>query len=855
MSVGARAMMRSLVRTLARPMTMLAVLLAVLAAVGAVLLWLGTERAQAQARAEALLRTEQRAAQLSDSLANEVHALLGGFDVALQHLRREWYLDRAGFDARAQSIMLAMPKGSVNHVTVIDAQGYSVYNSLGHEARLDLREREPFRVQRDGASDRLFVSHVLMSRFQVQAWTVVVNRPLLRDGRFDGTMNLNISTDYFARHLGALSLGPRDIVALLGADGSFVARSRDNDRAMSRKVAPDRPYLAAGSAARGLFRSDGALDGVRRVYAWHRVHEQSLIVTVGLGEDDALAPVAAGAQRERQIFAALLLLMLIACSAIAVLLWQAARQQRALASSERRYRTLVDTSPDAIFITRNRRFHYVNPATLRLFGAERAAQLLGQEVLSRVHPDSHPVVERRRAELLRTGLAQGPQEERYVRLDGSVVEVEVSLAMNAGDGSGMTQAIVRDITERRRAARALQQEADALERRVEERTAALRAARDEAERANLAKSEFLSRMSHELRTPLNAILGFGQLLEIELQAAAPRSQVRHILQAGRHLLELINDVLDLARIESGHLTVSVEPVALQPLVLDCLNLVRTQATARGLSLSAPPNGDGRRALADRTRLKQVLLNLLSNAVKYNREGGRIALQVLDEDTHWRLCVDDTGAGLDAEQRARLFVPFERLDADRSAIEGTGIGLALSRRLVELMHGEIGVESEPGAGSRFWVRLPKATPAPRPQDDADGSTAEEAGPPSAQDAQALPLLCIEDNPVNLQVVQHMVALRPNWKLLGATTPSRGLELARSWRPRLILLDINLPEMDGWSVMQALREDPATRGIPVVAVSAHTLPADLARGRAAGFVDYLTKPVALPLLLAVLDRYAE
>ncbi|MCZ2290985.1 MAG: response regulator [Burkholderiales bacterium] len=848
-------MMHGLARTVARPVVLLAVLLALVAVGGGGLLWLEAERAQANARAEALLRTEQRAAQLADALAGEVQALLGGFDIALQHLRREWYADRHDFDRRAEAIVQALPAGAVDHVTVVDARGRMLYNSLGATAAIDISDREHFRAQRDSERDRLHVGKAVRARLGSSPWVVIVNRPLRRDGRFDGTINFNVSTDFFARHLAALQLGEHDIVALLHGDGSFIARSRDNERAMSFAVPAERPYLHGHGPDRGVYRAVGEVDKGLRIFAWHRLADQPLVVTVGLDEKTALAPLAAGAERERQIFGALLALVLAACAAVAVLLWQLARQQRELRASEHRFRTLVDISPDAIFITRNRRFHFVNPSTLRLFGAERPEQLLGQEVISRIHPDSRPTVEERRAELLRTGQAQPPREETYLRLDGSSVDVEVSLALNADDGSGMTQAIVRDITERRRAAMALQQEADELERRVEERTAALRAARDEAERANQAKSEFLSRMSHELRTPLNAILGFGQLLELELREPAPRAQVRHIVQAGRHLLELINDVLDLARIESGHLTVSVEPVALQPLIMDCLDLVRPQAAARKLSIAAPPNGKGQRAMADRTRLKQVLLNLLSNAVKYNREGGRLEVQVLDEGTHWRLCVDDTGPGLDAAQRARLFVPFERLGADRNAIEGTGIGLALSRRLVELMHGEIGVESESGKGSRFWVRLPKAEPVPRPQDETDASVADEIGPPSPDALHKLAVLCIEDNPVNLQVLQHMVALRPQWKLLGATTPSRGLEIARSWRPRLVLLDINLPEMDGWSVMQALREDPATREIPVVAVSAHTQPADLARGQAAGFVDYLTKPVALSRLLGILDRHAE
>jgi len=430
------------------------------------------------------------------------------------------------------------------------------------------------------------------------------------------------------------------------------------------------------------------------------------------------------------------------------------------------------------------------------------------------------------------------------------VEVNAAPYVDA-DGPGV-HVIARDIGERLKAARELRQLADDLELRVQERTAALARARDDAERANRAKSEFLSRMSHELRTPLNAILGFGQLLALENHGGeATAAKVRQILAAGQHLLTLINDVLDLARIEAGHLAVSNETVALQPLLADCMTMLRTQAQARGIALSAPATGDAHKVRADRTRLKQVLLNLLGNAVKYNREGGRVTVRIEEQGRHWRLCVDDTGPGLDEGQRSRLFVPFERLDAASTGIEGTGIGLALSRRLVELMHGTIGVESEPGRGSTFWVQLPRA--------EETHATPPSTLPPipatlAPAPAASLELLCIEDNPVNMLLVQHIVELRPQWRLLPAPAPSVGLELARTRLPRLILLDIHLPEMDGWSVMKVLREDPVTRGIPVIAVSAHAMPSDVARGRAAGFADYLTKPLDLARTLELLDRHA-
>lgn len=255
--------------------------------------------------------------------------------------------------------------------------------------------------------------------------------------------------------------------------------------------------------------------------------------------------------------------------------------------------------------------------------------------------------------------------------------------------------------------RLLTQANEELEARVERRTAQLLTAKDEAERANRAKSEFLSRMSHELRTPLNAILGFGQLLEQDIESPEQADFVKEILHAGEHLLDLIGEILDMARIESGRLSIESQPIPVRHLVEECLALVRAQAQARGLALGHPTGDDTYCVLADFTRLKQVLLNLLSNGIKYNRAEGSLGVSLEREAAHVRIEVRDSGPGLDPEQVARLFVPFERLGADKAGIDGTGIGLALSKRLMELMGGEIGVSSEPGIGSTFWLRLPSA----------------------------------------------------------------------------------------------------------------------------------------------------
>jgi CheY-like chemotaxis protein/nitrogen-specific signal transduction histidine kinase len=383
---------------------------------------------------------------------------------------------------------------------------------------------------------------------------------------------------------------------------------------------------------------------------------------------------------------------------------------------------------------------------------------------------------------------------------------------------------------------------------------ALRAARDEAERASRAKSEFLSAMSHELRTPMNAILGFAQLLDTDAQrplAEPHRGHVRHILQAGTHLLALIDDVLDLARVEAGKQPILLEPVALGPLLRECLDWVRPLAEQRqvGLDGDAAVETAGWVA-ADRTRLKQVLLNLLSNAIKYNREGGQV--QVVcggGPDEVW-LAITDTGLGFGQEQQARLFTAFERLGAEDGPIQGAGIGLALSRRMLELMAGRIEVRSEVGVGSTFRICLRREeVPAlAQPQ------RCETAGAPAeAVDAKAtLRVLYIEDNPVNAMLMEAVLERVPGVLLVCAALPEVGLELARADPPDLVLLDIQLPGIDGFEVLRRLRVGASTRAIPVVAVSANAMRSDIERAYAAGFDDYLTKPIDFDRLLNLVQR---
>ena len=391
-----------------------------------------------------------------------------------------------------------------------------------------------------------------------------------------------------------------------------------------------------------------------------------------------------------------------------------------------------------------------------------------------------------------------------------------------------------------------------LERRVAERTMELEQARHAADHASQAKSEFLSRMSHELRTPLNAVLGFAQLLQMDALSEEQRESVGHIDKGGRHLLGLINEVLDIARIEAGRLAISLEPVPVQLLVQESLDLIAPLAAAEHIQLDGNLAGTPERHVqADRQRLKQVLLNLLSNAVKYNRKGGAVTLSYDETPTgRLRISVTDTGPGIAPEKMERLFTPFERLDVDQTGVEGSGLGLALSKRLAEAMGGTLGVESSVGRGSTFWVEMPLVEDWVRQLDGSDAV-------PALVDAsrRAHVVLYVEDNLSNLKLVERLVAQRPGVRIVPAMQGRLGLDLAREHLPHLILLDLHLPDMPGEEFLLRLRAMPETREIPVVVISADATPGQTDRLLASGARGYLTKPLEVKKFLALLDEVSQ
>jgi PAS domain S-box-containing protein len=495
--------------------------------------------------------------------------------------------------------------------------------------------------------------------------------------------------------------------------------------------------------------------------------------------------------------------------------------------------SIIENLPDMIFVkeARSLRFVRLNRAAEQMLGLDREA-LLGRsdaEVFSSELADAFMAADRR---VLGSGSVEDIAEEvvstatRGTRL----FHTKKIPVMNATSGEAeYLLGISRDITDQRAAEEAV------------------RSARAEAERASRAKSEFLSRMSHDLRTPLNAILGFAQLLEMEALTTEQADNVRQILKGGRHLLGLINEVLDIARIEAGHLSLSSEPVGVADAANQVVELVKPLAQPREIAVVIADGVDPAVYVhADRQRLMQILMNLVGNAVKYNRDGGRVQLSWSLAGDRVRVSVADTGAGIPPEKLSLLFHPFERLGADQTPIEGTGLGLAVSKGLTEAMGGSIGVSSAIDQGSTFWIELPRTVPA-LSADSGASPTAMEREPSGSGT-----VLYVEDNRSNVRLLERLLARRGGVRLLTTASGEEAVAIAATDTPNLILLDLHLPDIGGEEVLRRLWSDPRTRPIPVAVLSADATVKQSRRLLAAGAVAYLTKPLDLKALLKLLDE---
>jgi PAS domain S-box-containing protein len=442
-----------------------------------------------------------------------------------------------------------------------------------------------------------------------------------------------------------------------------------------------------------------------------------------------------------------------------------------------------------------------------------------------------------------------PFERDFLRRDGGylILEIYDSLIRDrAGQVTGI-RSVLLDVTDRRLAEQLLANEVTERERL----TLALRRSKEEAEKANRAKSEFLSRMSHELRTPLNAILGFAQLLEMSALDRDKREAVAQILKAGQHLLGLINEVLEISRIEAGRLSFSPEAVLITSAVQETLDLLSPMASRRDIELRDEMPKDRRRhVLADQQRLKQILLNVISNAIKYNCDGGTVTISAEEiEGVRLKVKVRDTGPGIKPDSLAKLFTPFERLGAEQTGVEGTGLGLALSKRLLEVMGGAIGVENNPDRGATFWMELPLVQD-PVAQLQSELPAVPAAAEPARQLRQRI-VLYVEDNLSNITLIEHIIVHRPQVKLVAAMQGRLGLDLAREHRPDLILLDLHLPDISGEEVLHGIRQQPELANTPVIVISADATRGRIERLLGMGVLDYLPKPLDIKRFLQLLD----
>ncbi len=529
------------------------------------------------------------------------------------------------------------------------------------------------------------------------------------------------------------------------------------------------------------------------------------------------------------------IIAVIVLTAIGTLLYRRSTMQR-MVSLQQRDAIINQTDDGFVTIDDKGMISMINPAVTQLFGYTDK-ELLHQPVSillpehERKQHDTYLAESQLHAPKVihRTRTLQGRHK------DGSLFPIELNVSPMQFGHRKFFIGVIRDISERYQ----YQQE--------------LIHAMQQAEAANQAKSDFLAKMSHELRTPLNAIIGFSQLLKLEQLNDSQHESVSMIENSGSHLLSLINDVLDLSRIESGNMSISVEDVAVQPLIEHLLPLLQMQMVTLSLTLEThyPDNIDSLFIRADYIKLKQVLLNLLSNAIKYNRPHGQIRIKVYQHDYQIRITVEDDGYGINESLQSRLFEPFNRLDKERSNIPGTGIGLAISHDLVKLMQGQFGFSSTPDVGSSFWVEFRQSS-IQLSSESINNSAKPDSRRPHAPLGNDISLLCIEDNPTNLDLIKQFFSRRKGFHLLTAGDAETGLEIAFDHEPELILMDINLPGKNGFEALKQLKQSAVTRYIKVIALSANAMATDVEKGLQAGFDAYLTKPVDFEQLETTIER---
>lgn len=797
-------------------------------------------------RDAALDYARQNTENLTRSIGQHAEDTIRGADAVLvglaEQLRYNAVVMRNDESQRRLLIQTLQSLPQLKALTYLNAAGHVVVTSQPITAQTSFSDRDYFRFHRDNSGDSLFLGAATRGRTSGD-WIIPVSRRVVAaDGGFAGVVLATVDTTYFQAFYGTFDIGPGGAILLASADGMLLVRRPFSEANIGRDLRGGGifkdllPKAPVGSAE-----ITSSTDGVVRLNSYRKLEAYPLVVAVAFARDDVLATWYGNAWD----FVILTVILVTAMAALGFHLTRqiglrqasdrvAKKAGIAAAAAAEAYRQLADGSRDMILkldMDFNRR--YVSPAAFDILGyTPDELQLI--RPLDQIHPEDAEWVQamlRRMAD----GQDRGLVTNRLRHKDGHWVWVEVNLRLIRDPATGQPQEILgtmRDISARKSAENALEQ------------------AKAEAERANQAKSDFLTSMSHELRTPMNGILGFGQLLATShFGSLQPRQKefVDAILDSGKHLLDLIDDILQLSKIEAGKLSVTLESVSLLPLIKSVTANLQGEARKYGIDLKGNDAGLGMPVVwADRTRLAQAIINLGSNAIKYNRPNGSVMLscETISGDCV-RISVRDTGIGIPEERRKELFQPFSRLGAERGLVEGTGIGLSLTRKLVELMNGSLGYTSKAGEGSCFWIDVPVSK-------EIGAVETEHAEPVSAERRRSgYTILYVEDNHGNRTLMRRVIETLKDVTLLEATTGQAGLVVAREENPDLIILDINLPDVSGFALLQQLRLIPATLMTPVLALSADAMPSNVQRGLESGFFRYLTKPLDIEALLLAID----
>ncbi len=763
--------------------------------------------------------------------AENAASLIKRLNAALVDLRMHWTEGPVQFNAQVVRRQKYMEETSFQ-IAVIDAQGWLVYSNLGlPKERLFLGEREHFRAHADGG-DRLFISKPVAGK-RSGKWSVQITRPLLSDKGFMGVMVISVSPDALTAFRDRL--GANATVSVVADSGDIMASYPDGERAMGLKV-QGMPYLAAGAPTSGSFARLDPLDGVERIYGFQRLPEYGLSFVVGHPKEEALASYRD--YRTRVVLVALLLSALI--FALLLTLYRTFAHHLAMESrlqeSQAMLKSSIETIGEAFVIyDQEDRLAYCNERYREYYRA--SADLL--------------VPGRRFEDIIRTGAERGQYAQAKGRVDAWVAE---RIAAHRSGRSDLIQRL--DDGRWLRIRERKTPEGFIVGFRID--ITELYEAKEAAEAANRAKSDFLAVMSHEIRTPMNAVLGMAQLLLLPKLTEEERQDfARTILNSGQTLLTLLNDVLDLSKIEAGKLDISSAPFDPAQILHEAATLFAGSAQEKGIDLQLAWLGrPGARYLADPIRIRQMLTNLVSNAVKFTA-GGFVRIEASEvADAQGQLLmefsVSDSGIGIAADKQALLFQPFSQADSSTTReYGGTGLGLSIVRRLAELMGGEAGVDSAPGRGSRFWFRI--RVEALERHADSRQSARQAPGDVVAMSGR---VLIVDDNPINCKVTQAMLS-RLGLDIDLAANGSEAVAMATTMpRPDLVLMDVQMPVMDGLEATRRIRDWEAAQGclrLPVIALSAGAFAEDAERTRAAGMDDFLSKPVRQDALLAVVLAY--